>query len=422
MLGGNIGTPLVERLPELTPATGSSSSCRSSSCRPCRAGRPSRSTPTSPRTTSTGTARSRPTARSSAACRARRPGRRARAQRRGPGRRRATPACGTAPSVSYRRDRPCPAGSASSTAGSSPRASSGCRWPAAGPRRPDRAAGSCRSASWPLPGAHNVTNALAAVAVGLLFGIAPDAHPRGRRRRSPGVEHRLEPVARHRRRPLRQRLAGHAARRGHRRAARFEPPLVLIAGGRDKGVDLSALPPVVAERAAAAVAHRRERPGSRTALPRRRPARASRRPATLDAAVRRADELARERPGRRRSGAGPATVLLSPAAASFDMFVDYAARGRAFKAAVAALAAERAPSDRPRGGPDEPRTADPALRSSGPGRSASRDRARAGPRRPGAAADRTPAKSPTPGPPARAPPARLPRSSSRSSRSPRSAS
>ena len=30
--------------------------------------------------------------------------------------------------------------------------------------------------------------------------------------------------------------------------------------------------------------------------------------------------------------AGPATVLLSPAAASFDMFPDYAARGRAFKA------------------------------------------------------------------------------------------
>jgi UDP-N-acetylmuramoylalanine-D-glutamate ligase len=34
-------------------------------------------------------------------------------------------------------------------------------------------------------------------------------------------------------------------------------------------------------------------------------------------------------------------VLLSPAAASFDMFIDYAARGRAFKQAVAGLAAER---------------------------------------------------------------------------------
>jgi UDP-N-acetylmuramoylalanine--D-glutamate ligase len=35
-----------------------------------------------------------------------------------------------------------------------------------------------------------------------------------------------------------------------------------------------------------------------------------------------------------------ATVVLSPAAASFDMFEDYAARGRAFIAAVAALAGE----------------------------------------------------------------------------------
>jgi UDP-N-acetylmuramoylalanine--D-glutamate ligase len=34
-------------------------------------------------------------------------------------------------------------------------------------------------------------------------------------------------------------------------------------------------------------------------------------------------------------------VLLSPAAASFDMFADYEARGHAFKAAVRALAAER---------------------------------------------------------------------------------
>jgi UDP-N-acetylmuramoylalanine--D-glutamate ligase len=34
-------------------------------------------------------------------------------------------------------------------------------------------------------------------------------------------------------------------------------------------------------------------------------------------------------------------VLLSPAAASFDMFVDYSARGDAFRAAVAGLGSAR---------------------------------------------------------------------------------
>ncbi|HTG42408.1 MAG TPA: UDP-N-acetylmuramoyl-L-alanine--D-glutamate ligase, partial [Methylomirabilota bacterium] len=58
-------------------------------------------------------------------------------------------------------------------------------------------------------------------------------------------------------------------------------------------------------------------------------------------AVERADALARAALASRAPSAEPATVLLSPAAASFDMFVDYAARGRAFKEAVGRLALER---------------------------------------------------------------------------------
>jgi UDP-N-acetylmuramoylalanine--D-glutamate ligase len=49
--------------------------------------------------------------------------------------------------------------------------------------------------------------------------------------------------------------------------------------------------------------------------------------ATLEAAVRRAAELAK--PGQ--------AVLLSPACASFDMFRDYKQRGEVFAAAVRAL-------------------------------------------------------------------------------------
>ncbi len=50
---------------------------------------------------------------------------------------------------------------------------------------------------------------------------------------------------------------------------------------------------------------------------------------SMDEAVRSATAAAR--------ASTPATVLLSPAAASFDMFRDYEARGAAFKAAVNAL-------------------------------------------------------------------------------------
>ncbi len=62
------------------------------------------------------------------------------------------------------------------------------------------------------------------------------------------------------------------------------------------------------------------------------------RAATIDDAVRIAHEAARSMA---EAGGRRATVLLSPAAASFDMFEDYAARGRAFIDAVARLGEER---------------------------------------------------------------------------------
>jgi len=58
---------------------------------------------------------------------------------------------------------------------------------------------------------------------------------------------------------------------------------------------------------------------------------------SLDEAVATAARLARARLDDLPGGT-TATVLMSPAAASFDMFVDYAARGRAFIDAVGRLA------------------------------------------------------------------------------------
>lgn len=191
-------------------------------------------------------------------------------------------------------------------------------------------------AELPLPGEHNVRNVLAAVAVGVEHGIAPEAI-RAAVAAFPGVEHRLETVA---------VVAGIryvndsqgtqpdaviAALRA------FPRPLVLIAGGRDKGVDLAPLAAVAARRADAAVLIGESAPRLGALFEAAGLAVVERAP-TLRDAVRRATALARA--ALAAGATPPATVLLSPAAASFDMFEDYAARGRAFKAEVAELVAE----------------------------------------------------------------------------------
>ncbi len=144
-----------------------------------------------------------------------------------------------------------------------------------------------------------------------------------------GVEHRLEPVA---------EIAGVryvndsqgtqpdaviAAVRS------FGKPLVLIAGGRSKGVPVDALAAAVAERVTAAVLIGETADELAAAFG---PAGLERieHAASMEAAVALATAIAREHT--------PSTVLLSPAAASFDMYRDYEARGAAFKAAVAAIA------------------------------------------------------------------------------------
>jgi UDP-N-acetylmuramoylalanine--D-glutamate ligase len=191
-----------------------------------------------------------------------------------------------------------------------------------------------------IPGAHNVSNALAAVGVALLFGIAPDAI-RQAAAAFTGVEHRLETVA----------VAAGVRYVNDSQGTQpdaviaalraFPAPVVLIAGGRDKGVDLSELARVVAERASAAVLIG-ESAGAMAALFAAAGLARIERAATLDEAVSIATTIARaELVTTGVAGSGPAgpvaTVLLSPAAASFDMFVDYVARGRAFKAAVGRL-------------------------------------------------------------------------------------
>ena len=210
------------------------------------------------------------------------------------------------------------------------------------------------------PGAHNVSNALAAVAVALLFGLPAETIRRAAGAFA-GGEHRLEQVTTVDGVRFINDSQGTQPDAVIAALRAFPRPLVLIAGGRDKGVDLSGLGPVAAERADAAVLIGESGPAL-AALFRESGVARVYQVATLQEAVELADAIAREvlavraaaaavsgsgaNAGRRAkagsgAAAGPATVLLSPAAASFDMFADYAARGAAFRAAAEAVATRR---------------------------------------------------------------------------------
>ena len=255
---------------------------------------------------------------------------------------------GTAPTVLYRLDRPIPGGVGIVDG-----------WiVAAGVERLPLAGGGAAGVGpggriipvdeLAIPGRHNVSNAMAAVATALLFGVAPDAI-RSAAAAFTGVEHRLETVA------VVDGVRFVNDSQGTQPDAviaalrAFDAPVVLIAGGRSKGVDLGDLATVVAERAHAAVLIGESATAMAALFGDAGLARVER-AGTLDDAVARADTIAREAleagtapslHGSRSATAPTATVLLSPAAASFDMFVDYAARGRAFKTSVASLAERR---------------------------------------------------------------------------------
>jgi UDP-N-acetylmuramoylalanine--D-glutamate ligase len=107
----------------------------------------------------------------------------------------------------------------------------------------------------------------------------------------------------------------------------FERGAVPIIGGRFKGGDLRLLRRPVSARARAVVAIGEARPQVRKALDGTVPVHEA---ASLRDAVRQAYELAQP----------DGVVLLAPACASFDMFRDYAERGRQFKEEVARLERE----------------------------------------------------------------------------------
>ena len=175
-----------------------------------------------------------------------------------------------------------------------------------------------------LRGQHNRANALAAALAARVLAVPPPVVRAGLARFA-GVPHRLEPVAEHAGvRYVNDSKATNVEAVRYALAA-FDAPLVLIAGGRDKGNDYAPLKPLVRAHVRAVVAMGESADTVLRELGAEAPAAV--RAATMDAAVAEAARLAR--PGD--------VVLLSPACSSFDLFAHYEARGDAFRDAVQRL-------------------------------------------------------------------------------------
>ncbi|HUO06413.1 MAG TPA: UDP-N-acetylmuramoyl-L-alanine--D-glutamate ligase [Candidatus Binataceae bacterium] len=174
-----------------------------------------------------------------------------------------------------------------------------------------------------LKGRHNLANAMAAAAAALALGVSSGTIQRAISEFT-GLPHRIEFV----------REKGGVTyiddSKGTNVGAAVEaidamtPPVILIAGGTDKGGDYTPLRRPIRERVRLAILNGAAREKMRAALSGSTEIELV--PALGDA-VGRAAQAAR--PGD--------TVLLSPACSSFDQFRDYAERGNVFKNLVRAL-------------------------------------------------------------------------------------
>ncbi|KPA93059.1 UDP-N-acetylmuramoyl-L-alanine--D-glutamate ligase [Pseudomonas sp. RHF3.3-3] len=177
-------------------------------------------------------------------------------------------------------------------------------------------------------GAHNQSNALAALALGHAVGLPFDAMLSSLRTFG-GLEHRCQWVREHNGvnyyNDSKATNVGAALAAIEGLGADIDGKLVLVAGGDGKGADFSALRAPVAAHCRAVVLLGRDAELLARALGDEVPLI---RVQTLDEAVRRSAELARD---------GDA-VLLSPACASLDMFRNFEERGRLFASAVEGLA------------------------------------------------------------------------------------
>jgi UDP-N-acetylmuramoylalanine--D-glutamate ligase len=176
-------------------------------------------------------------------------------------------------------------------------------------------------------GPHNLSNACAACAISGILGVSGEAMRRALKT-FPGVEHRLEPVA---------SISGVSFINDSKATnvdsvwyalQSVNPPIILIAGGKDKGGDFKRLRELVQKNVKALVLIGEAEEKIKSALGDLIPTFHA---DTLEEAV----EISFDK------AAPKDTVLLSPGCASFDMFRDYQHRGQVYKTSVRNLNPKR---------------------------------------------------------------------------------
>ena len=181
----------------------------------------------------------------------------------------------------------------------------------------------CPLADLPMRGRHNGSNAAAAAAATLPFGIPAEQIAAGLRR-FPGLPHRLEKVGEYRGVAYYDDSLATTPDAAIAAIRAFDEPLVLIAGGSSKGADFTELGETIARSSArVAILIGREAERIETAICRdgHFSGEIIRNCTSMRAAV--AEARKRARPGD--------VVLLAPACASFDMFASYRDRGEQFQ-------------------------------------------------------------------------------------------
>ena len=171
-------------------------------------------------------------------------------------------------------------------------------------------------------GPHNLSNALAAVSIGAVCGCPPEIM-RQVLQTFPGLEHALEPVRERNGVRFVNDSKGTNVDATVKALESFEEPVLLIAGGRDKGADFGKLREPIRRRVKRLILIGEAALRIKDAV--------SFEPAEQAATLSEAVTLAA------RHAKSGEVVLLSPSCASFDMFADYQDRGRQFKALVHAL-------------------------------------------------------------------------------------